>query len=186
IGLYGAVRYPEAPAAAFWAQVLLFEQPGLVAAAVIVGLVAAAMSTADSQIFALGTELRSLLTGEERVVMRRTRIAIVVFAAAALVFSILSSDQLVALALKSFQGTSMLAPMVFAAVFSARAPGREVVALTALALLAYIASLLGWLPAAVATVPVELVILLTAALLTLVSVVVRQRQPVAAGPAPRS
>ncbi len=186
IGMYGAVRYPEAPAAAFWAQVLLFEQPGLVAAAVIVGLVAAAMSTADSQIFALGTELRSLLTGEERAVMRRTRIAIVVFAAAALVFSILSSDQLVALALKSFQGTSMLAPMVFAAVFSARTPGREVIALTALALLAYIASLLGWLPAAVATVPVELVILLAAALLTLVSVVVRQRQPVAAGPAPRS
>lgn len=179
IGLYGAVRFTEAPPAEFWAEVLLFEQPGIVAAAVIVGLVAAAMSTADSQIFALGTELRSLLSGEERVVMQRTRLAIVVFAMAALVFSILSSDQLVALALKSFQGTSMLAPMVFAAVFSKRIPGAEIIGITALALLTYIASLLGWVPAMIAAIPVELVILLTAALLTLVSVLVRNQQDVA-------
>ena len=95
LGFYGAVRYPADSTADFIAKVLLFDQPEIVAAAAIIGLFAAALSTSDSQIFALGTEFRSLMSGNDRMVMIRTRIAIICFGLAALVFSILSSDELV-------------------------------------------------------------------------------------------
>ena len=73
IGMYGVVNYGEKSMSEFLARVLIFDQAPLIAAAVTVGLIAAAMSTADSQIFALGTELRSLLKGEERAVLMRTK-----------------------------------------------------------------------------------------------------------------
>ncbi|MCK5462753.1 MAG: hypothetical protein KAI95_07040, partial [Bacteroidales bacterium] len=50
IGFYGAVRYPDSNTADFLAGVLLFDQPGFIAAAAIIGLIAAALSTSDSQI----------------------------------------------------------------------------------------------------------------------------------------
>ena len=95
IGLYGAVVHQEATPAAFLAAVLLQEQAPVVAAMVAIGLVAAAMSTADSQLFALGGELRSLMSGDSTRVMQITRAAIVVFALAAFGFATVSSDQLV-------------------------------------------------------------------------------------------
>ncbi len=104
IGLYGAIRYPDASMAEFLGQVLIHDQTGLIASAAIIGLFAAAMSTSDSQLFALGNELRGLISKSENDSLKPIRLAIISFALAALVFSLLSSDQLVLLARVSFAG----------------------------------------------------------------------------------
>ncbi len=143
IGMYGAVNHADASASEFLSRVLLFDQPPLLAATVAVGLVAAAMSTADSQIFALGAELRSLLVGNEKRNMLHTRLAIVCFALVALLFAILSSNELVLLARLSFAGTSLIGPLILAAVLSKKPPGKEIIWVTAAVLLIFLLSITG-------------------------------------------
>lgn len=181
IGMYGAVQYSDATTRDFLANVLLFEQSGLVGAAAIVGLLTAAMSTADSQIFALGTELRSLLKGEGSAVLKRTKAAIFGFGLVALIFSIVSSDQLVLLARVSFNGTALLGPMVIAGVTCRRPPGIEVVAATGVGLLLFILSLAGIVPENVGPARLDLLLLVVLGALTAASAAVhRSRTPAAA------
>lgn len=169
IGMYGAIRYPEATTADFLSQVLLYEQPDFIAAIAVVGLLAAGLSTTDSQIFAMGTELRSLMKGEEKKVMKITRYAIFVFAAIAMIFSILASDQLVMLARVSFAGTSMLAPMILTGVLSKKVMGNEIIVATALVLLTFVLSLLGIVPSVVGPIRMDLFLLLGLGLFSFVS-----------------
>ncbi|KAA3657858.1 MAG: sodium:solute symporter family protein, partial [Calditrichaeota bacterium] len=123
----------------------------------------------DSQIFALGGEFRSILNGDEKTLMLKTRLAVVFFGLAALVFSIISSDQLVLLARVSFAGTSLMAPMIFAAVLSSKPPGMEVVVLTAIGLLLFIGSLFGLVPQLLIGLRIETFILLSLALVACLS-----------------
>ena len=173
VGMFGAVNHADMTTSEFLADVLVLRHPPALGALVVVGLIAAAMSTADSQIFALGSELRSLLSGDERRVMLRTKAAIVFFALAAFVFAVLSSDQLVLLARVSFAGTSLLAPLVLSAVLADRPPSRLLLWATAAGLAIFISSLLGLLPGAVLGVRLDLLLLsvlgLTAGLLHLAS-----------------
>jgi SSS family solute:Na+ symporter len=122
IGMYGAVKYTDASTAEFLGRALLFDQKDIVGALAMVGLFAACLSTTNAQIFALGTELRSLLKGSDRLVLRNTRIGLFIFAIIALVFSTLMSDELALLARTSFTGTSMMAPVVLFGVLSKRKP----------------------------------------------------------------
>ena len=174
IGMYGAVRHADLSTADFLSQVLLYEQPGIIAALAVVGLLAAGLSTTDSQIFALGTELRSLLPGREKAVMNITKGAIFGFAAIALVFSVLASDQLVLLARVSFAGTSMLAPMILAGILAKKPLGAEIIFVTALALLLFLASLLGVIPAIIGPIRLDLLLLLSVGLITLLSYYLRK------------
>lgn len=176
IGMYGAVTHAEADTRTFLAEVLLFEQSNIVAAAAVVGLLTAAMSTADSQIFALGTELRSLLAADSKQVLRKTKYAILTFGVIALVFSIVSSDQLVLLALVSFNGTALMGPMVLAGVIGKRPPGIEVPAATAIGLFIFLLSLAGVLPSQVGSVRLDLFLLLLLGLITAVSAAVHHRR----------
>ena len=175
IGMYGAVRYADLSTADFLSQVLLYEQPGFIAALAVVGLLAAGLSTTDSQIFALGTELRSLLPGREKTVMNVTKLAIFGFAAIALVFSILASDQLVLLARVSFAGTSLLAPMILAGILARKPLGTEIIFATALALLLFLASLLKIIPDTVGPIRLDLLLLLSVGVATLVSYYTRSK-----------
>lgn len=117
IGMYGAFNYGDATPPEFLGNTLLKDQSGPIGALVLIGLIAAAISTADSQIFALGGETRSLLYGEDKKMMRRARYAIVVFALLSLGFALMSSDELVLLARASFAGTALLGPLVFFGLF---------------------------------------------------------------------
>ena len=63
-----------------------------------------------------------LAGSDEQKVLLFTRAAILFFGLAALVFSILSSDELVLLARVSFAGTSMGGPLILAGIFSRRGP----------------------------------------------------------------
>ena len=102
MGMYGAVLYPEATTQEFIGQVLLYDQASGIAALGLIGLIAAAISTSDSQIFALGSELRSLLTLDDKKAVSITRVFIVIFGLLALIFSVVSTEHLVLLARTSF------------------------------------------------------------------------------------
>ncbi|MCP4453579.1 MAG: sodium:solute symporter family protein, partial [Planctomycetes bacterium] len=149
--------------------------PDILAAVVVVGLLAAATSTADSQLFALGSEFRSFVMLKKKPPLIVTRIVIMTFGLAALIFSIISSDQLVSLALASFKGTSLMAPMVFAGIFAKRKPGSEIALATSVALLLFLASLAQWVPGKIGPLQLDLLLLMSLGILTLVSVGIRSR-----------
>jgi solute:Na+ symporter, SSS family len=154
IGLYGAVKYSDSSTAEFLSSALLFDQANPVAALAVVGLFAACLSTTNAQIFALGTELRSLLTGEDKRNMRITKLGILIFSLIVLVFSSLISDELVLLARVSFAGTSMIAPVVLGAVIF-KNPPKSLLILSALALSYFVLSLLGLVPAGFIGLPTD-------------------------------
>ncbi|MDR7131350.1 SSS family solute:Na+ symporter [Algoriphagus sp. 4150] len=154
IGLYGAVKYPEASTADFLANALLFDQAVPVAALAVVGLFAACLSTTNAQIFALGTELRSMLSGSDKFNMRVTKISILVFSLIVLVFSTYMSDELVLLARVSFAGTSMIAPVVLGAVIF-KNPPKELIWLSTFSLVTFVLSLVGVVPNLIAGYPLD-------------------------------
>ena len=176
IGFYGAIEYSGAPTADFLVGTLVRDQAPLIAAAVAIGLIAAAISTADSQLFALGTELRSLMSGDEKSVMFRTRLSIVCFATASLGVALLSGDQLVLLARVSFAGTAMMGPFILAAILSKRAPGIEVIVATGIALALFLGSVLGAMPQIIGSLRLDLILLIVVSAIAVISNVIRSRQ----------
>ncbi len=161
LGMYGAIKYPDASTSEFLGKTLIHDQPGVLGAFVIIGLVAAAISTADSQVFSLGGETRSMLAGDDDKKMVLTaRLSIAVFAVLALIFAILSSDQLVLLARASFAGTSLLAPMIFTGIFYDRSANISILPwLTLGAILILVCSNLGFITNQVLAIRLDLVLL---------------------------
>lgn len=174
IGFYGAVHYADASAAEFLVGTLITDQAPLVAAAVAIGLIAAAISTADSQLFALGAELRSLMAGDEETVMRRTRLSIFCFAVASLAVALMSSDQLVLLARVSFAGTALMGPFILAGILARRAPGIEIIVATGIALAVFLGSVLGVVPQVVGPLRLDLLLLIALGAIALASSVLRR------------
>ncbi len=164
IGMYGAINYPDASVADFLGHVLLRDQAGFVAAAAIIGLFAAAMSTSDSQLFALGNELRGLLGHKGSDSLTPIRLSIIFFAIAALVFSLLSSDQLVLLARTSFAGTAMMGPLVILAILSRKPQGWFMILVSGIGLGVFILSETGVLPRTAGMVRMDLFLMVTLAL----------------------
>ena len=160
IGLYGAIRYPDASMAEFLGQVLIHDQSGMIASAAIIGLFAAAMSTSDSQLFALGNELRGLISRRENDSLLPIRIAIISFALAALIFSLLSSDQLVLLARVSFAGTAMMGPLVILGILSKKPQGIFMIVASGLGLGAFLLSQAGVIPDMVGPIRIDLFLMI--------------------------
>jgi SSS family solute:Na+ symporter len=165
IGMYGAIKYPEASTSDFLTQALLFDQAVPVAALAVVGLFAACLSTTNAQIFALGTELRSLLSGSDQFNMRMTKLSILVFSIIVLVFSTYMSDELVLLARVSFTGTSMIAPVVLGAVLFSHPP-KSLIILSTGALLTFILSLIEIIPGKIADYPLDYLMYIALFLIT--------------------
>lgn len=171
IGMYGALYYPGATTSEFLGAALLRDQPEVLGALVLIGLLAAAISTADSQVFALGSELRSILRGEDRRLLRIARLGILVFALTALVFSIFSSDELVLLARTSFAGTALMAPMIFTGIFYEKAEQLTWLPVATLAaILVFIASQFQWIPDDIASIRLDLFLLVALGAITLLAV----------------
>jgi solute:Na+ symporter, SSS family len=177
IGLYGATMYPDSSTGEFLANVLLYEQLDVIAAIVVIGLLAAATSTADSQIFALGSELRSLMSGFKGPIMKYTRLAILFFGVTALIFSIVTTDQLVLLARVSFAGTAMMAPMILAGIFSSKdkSPGKSIIIVSAAAVFIFIASLLNLIPDSYFGIRLDLFLFVFLGIFTSISVLISKR-----------
>lgn len=176
IGFYGAARYPGMPAADYISRVLIFDQPGLLAAATIIGLTAAALSTSDSQIFAHGSEFRSIMKGKEKDILLQTKGAMLFFAIAALAFSVISSDQLVMLARVSFAGTSLLAPMVLSAIILQYTPSKIIVYSTLLGIILFVLSLIQVLPDIIFGLRMDLLLLFLLFLMAALGVLFDRRR----------
>ena len=174
IGLYGAIRYPDASMAEFLGQVLIHDQTGFIASAAVIGLFAAAMSTSDSQLFALGNELRGLISKKENESLRPIRLAIISFALAALVFSLLSSDQLVLLARVSFAGTAMMGPLVILGIFSRKPQGIFMIVMSGIGLLLFTLSQAGVLPGTVGPLRMDLFLMILLAACALTNYLIRR------------
>lgn len=156
MGMYGAVLYPEASTQEFIGHVLLYDQAEGIAALGLIGLIAAAISTSDSQIFALGSELRSLLTLRDQKAVLITRIFIFFFGVLALIFSILSTEHLVLLARTSFTGTAMMGPMILVGILSPRKPSLLMPVITIMSLITFILAKTGIIPSKIGVLEVEL------------------------------
>jgi len=171
MGMYGAVLYPEATTQEFIGHVLLYDQASGVAALGLVGLIAAAISTSDSQIFALGSELRSLLHLDDKKAVSITRVFIVIFGLLALIFSIVSTEHLVLLARTSFTGTAMMAPMILVGILSSKNLSSLMPLMTLAALLIFILAKLGAAPAKIGMLEMEIVLFIGLALAAFLEVI---------------
>ena len=171
IGFYGAVHYSGASTAEFLVGTLINDQAPFIAAAVAVGLIAAAISTADSQLFALGAELRSMMSGDEQLIMKRTKASIFCFAVAALTVALMSGDQLVLLARVSFAGTALMGPFILVGILTGSPPSFNVIVATAGALILFLASVLGILPEIWGPIRLDLLLLLVLGLVSALSLV---------------
>ena len=171
MGMYGAVRYPNASTSEFISHLLIKDQVRIVAAFSMIGLVAAAISTSDSQIFALGSEVRSLLKGEDKKMLQVGRLSIFFFALIAMFFAILSSDELVLLARISFAGTSLMAPMIFTGIFYKSATSLKWLPFATLfGIFTFVAAQFKWIPVHVGSLRLDLFLLLVLSLLALIGV----------------
>ncbi|AEL28650.1 sodium:solute symporter family protein [Cyclobacterium marinum] len=146
IGMYGADLYGELDRDEFFANAFLKDQHEAVAALAIIGLIAAGLSTTNAMIFAMGSELRGLLTGAEKVIMKRTKIGIFVFSTIAFIFSIIVFDQLVLLARVSFAGTGIMGPMILLGILSDRKISPVMIYLSLGGLAIFLLSLGGIIP----------------------------------------
>ena len=174
IGMYGAINYTDDTTANFLSNALLFDQADTIAALAIIGLFAAVLSTTNAQIFALGSELRSILKGKEKKVMFWARIGIFIFAIITLVFSTFMSDQLVLLARMSFTGTSMMAPVVIVGVLSKEAPGKELFIVSFAALILFLISLFNVIPGEYNGFLIESILYIVLAITTGLSLLIRK------------
>lgn len=165
IGFYGALKYPEVDTSKFLSSALLYDQSPIVAALAVVGLFAACLSTTNAQIFALGTEIRSLLSGSDKSVMLKTRIAMFLFTAAVLVFAFQMSNQLALLARVSFTGTGMIAPVVLGAIIFKKPP-KVILLYSAIAWFVFLLSLGGVVPPTIFGWSLDLILFLSLAVLS--------------------
>ncbi|MDW3646676.1 MAG: sodium:solute symporter family protein [Bacteroidia bacterium] len=169
MGMYGAMLYPDASTPEYLNLMFIKDQANIIGAIVMVGLLAAAISTSDSQIFALGAEMRSILNGKDEDMVKIARLSIMAFAIIALIFALLTSDELVALARTSFAGTSLLAPMIFAGIFHKKASSLKILPIiTMIGILLFVASQFKIVPSNLLGIRMDLFILLILSVLTLI------------------
>jgi SSS family solute:Na+ symporter len=181
IGMYGSVKYTASSTVEFVQNALLFDQPNFLAGLAIVGLFAAVLSTSNAQIFALGSEFRSLLKGDDKIVLVRTKIALFIFAIIVMVFSVIISDELVLLARVSFAGTSMLTPVILVGVLSKKTPGKELLVISAVALFVFLFSVFELIPESIMGMRTDLGLYIILFVITMISIVARGTLQKAAG-----
>jgi len=163
IGLYGAINYQEVDTSTFLYNVLVVIQNPIIGSLAIIGLIAAAMSTADSQLFALGNELQTLFSGTQLNPLIRAKLAVLLFAMSATALAIISSDQLVLLARISFAGTGMLAPIILIATYS-KSPNKMIIFVTGITLTIFTMATLKLIPSNLFGVRIDLILFLVMAL----------------------
>ena len=182
IGLYGAVAISAKDGPEFIGKLIL-EQNAAIGALALIGILAAAMSTSDSQFFALGSEINNALGGASK----RLRVSpvvfvkfiILIFCGAAFVVANKSSQGIISLAVSGFMGTALMAPMVLAATLVKDKKLSGVVpVLTAASLIVFLAWLLGGVPKTVMGLRVDLALLAINAVVTTVVTIAAERKQV--------
>ncbi|HVX51587.1 MAG TPA: hypothetical protein VHB48_15605, partial [Chitinophagaceae bacterium] len=104
----------------------------------------------------------------------KVKLSLVLFATVTFIAAITVSDHLALLSKTSFSGTAMMAPLVITAVLCKRKPGGEIIVFTAIALVVFLLSLAGKIPAQVAGINIELWLFGMLTVLAFVSAVLRR------------
>lgn len=149
IGLYGAVAIPAKDGPEFIGKLIL-QQHAVIGAIALIGILAAAMSTSDSQFFALGSEINNAFARISRRLQISpivfVKIIILFFCIASFVVAIKSSKDLISLAVNGFMGTALMAPMILTSVlFKQKKFGPLIPVITAVSLGLFLMSLFGLL-----------------------------------------
>lgn len=168
IGMYGAVFLSESSSPEFWKEVLVNRQIPFIGALAMIGLLAASMSTADSQLHSLRREFTgSVKPGS--VNKSNNFIILTFFFLAAYFLSLVATNELVLLARVSFTGTALLAPMVLIAFTSSNKKSHRYIPLiTGVALVVFLSSNFGLTPSSVFGVRVDLSLMVTVFILSFI------------------
>lgn len=126
----------------------------------IVGVLAAAMSTADSQLLAIGTEWSSALINKDIQQHSSARTLVKTIGAAvallALILAQSSFKSLVLFSINSFIGTSLLLPVVLASAVKSTTWRRILVAMSAMSVVVFVSIMFGVFPRTILNLRVEL------------------------------
>ncbi|WP_462137622.1 sodium:solute symporter family protein [Candidatus Mycalebacterium sp.] len=163
IGLYGAVAITADTGPEFIGKLIL-EQNAVIGAIALIGILAAAMSTSDSQFFALGSEINNALGRiSEKLKISAVvfvKFIILIFCAVAFVVAMKSSQGIISLAISGFMGTALMAPMVLASTLIKGRKLHPVIPLiTAASLVFFLLSLFGVTPKIVWEIRTDLLLL---------------------------
>ncbi len=146
----------------FLLNMLTSDAPVFFYALFIVGVLAAAMSTADSQLMAIGTEWSSTLFKENIQTHKRAKLSVKVIAGAvaivALILAQSSFKSLVLFAINSFIGTSLLLPIVLASTLQNKTYRQWLIYSSVGAVLIFLAVLLTIMPKMLFGLRMELIL----------------------------
>ncbi len=178
IGLYGAVAIPAKTGPEFIGTLILEQNP-VIGAVALIGILAAAMSTSDSQFFALGSEINNALGGFSRKLnispIVFVKIVILAFCIASFVVAMKSSQGIISLAVAGFMGTALMAPMVLTSILcKGRTFGSVIPVVTFISLVVFLMSLFGFVPKTIMDLRTDLVLL---SINTLITVLVVLAEP---------
>ena len=176
IGLYGAIAIPAKTGPEFIGKLILEQNP-VIGAVALIGILAAAMSTSDSQFFALGSEINNALGRFSRRLKISpivfVKIIILVFCVASFVVAMKSSRGIISLAVAGFMGTALMAPMVLTSILcKGRRFGPLIPVVTLVSLIVFLASLFGLAPKMVMGLRIDLALLSVNTLITIAVVLI--------------
>ena len=176
IGLYGAVAIPAETGPEFIGKLILEQNP-VIGAVALIGILAAAMSTSDSQFFALGSEINNALGRFSRRLnispIVFVKIVILVFCVASFIVAMKSSRGIISLAVAGFMGTALMAPMVLTSILcKGRRFGALIPVVTVISLIVFLASLFGLAPKMIMGLRIDLALLSVNTLVTIAAVLI--------------
>ena len=108
--------------------------------------------------------------------LKPVRFTIIFFALAALLFSIISSDQLVLLARLSFSGTALMGPLILLGLFTHKPVGKSMIIASGIALSLFILSQLNIIPQSIMQIRVDLALFLLLGIGAVINFLMTQKQ----------
>ncbi len=174
IGLYGAVAISAESGPEFIGKLIL-QQNAVIGAIALIGILAAAMSTSDSQFFALGSEINNAFSRFSRRLnispIVFVKLVILVFCFASFIVAIKSSKSLIQLALHGFMGTALMSPMIMTSILCKQRRFNALIPIvTTVSLALFLMSLFGIVPKAVMGLRTDIILLGVNTLVTVMTV----------------
>lgn len=174
IGFRGVAVAPSDPAG-FLIAVLQQHVPHSIAGLFLIGILAAAMSTADSQVLAIGTEWATAIGNgpafERKSMIPMTKLVAALVLTIALVFAQSDFKSLVLFSVNSFIGTSLLLPLIIGGCSGKH--GRPLVWVSVALLAAFLLALIGVIPNKLLGFRLELMLFTTMGVATAIFLLLR-------------
>ncbi len=179
IGLYGAVAISAKTGPEFIGQLIL-EQHAILGAITLIGILAAAMSTSDSQFFALGSEINNVFSKYSKELKISPVIfvkgVILILCVASFIVAMKSPQELISLAINGFMGTALMAPMILVSILYNKIKFSSVIPIfTAASLVIFLMSLFGVLPNMILGIRMDLILLSINTIATVITLLIRAK-----------